>query len=105
MTVHPLHQQPSLKANRLQALSSSLQCGLVSRRFDRAYSSPRKLYHILGDIIDHLYGQNIGVTGIPTFAMIQHIVKFEQDLLTWRASLPQELKQRPWETQLEDEDP
>lgn len=57
----------------------------------------RKLYHILGEIISSLYGQNIGCNKHLTIStVLERIVKVEQLLMAWRRGLPPELQLKPW---------
>lgn len=50
------------------------------------------MYQILGDIIDSIYQNNIGVdTGLSDTELLRRILSVEQSLNTWKSELPAEL--------------
>lgn len=61
------------------------------------YNATIDLYRTTWNVIDILYGQNLGKNGAneETSALIQYVVRFEQDLDDWVARLPEALKPVP----------
>ncbi|KAF2496525.1 hypothetical protein BU16DRAFT_607099 [Lophium mytilinum] len=53
------------------------------------YTGTITLYKIMGEIVDVLYGSNLGC-GVPdnVFDIASHLLQFEQKFLTWQQSLP-----------------
>jgi hypothetical protein len=57
------------------------------------------LYHVLGDIIAELYGDNVDIDpGLTMPTMLERTVGVEQKLATWKQELPAHLQRRPWDT-------
>ncbi len=53
------------------------------------------MYQILGDVIDGIYQNNIGVdASLPDTELLKRILSFEQALNAWRSQLPAELEVR-----------
>ncbi|KAJ4286514.1 hypothetical protein N0V90_013214 [Kalmusia sp. IMI 367209] len=77
---------PSPKPDPLEPNSARLSTDEHSVDF---YNATITLYLIMGDIIDDLYGSNLGCdTSDNMFDIASHLLKFEQKFLTWQNSLP-----------------
>jgi hypothetical protein len=58
----------------------------------------RKLYFILADVIDQLYGSNIDTDPQLTMPiMLERTLVLEQKLADWRRNLVSPLQRRPWD--------